>query len=36
VALEREALLITADAHYQRKALHLGAVVSLAGWNDAV
>jgi predicted nucleic acid-binding protein len=35
VALEREALLITADAHYQRKALHLGAVVGLAGWSDA-
>jgi len=33
VALEREALLITADAHYQRKALYLGAVVGLAGWR---
>jgi len=33
VALERDALLITADAHYQRKALHLGAVVGLAGWS---
>jgi len=33
VALEREALLVTADAQYRRKALHLGAVVGLAGWR---
>jgi predicted nucleic acid-binding protein len=34
VALEREAMLVTADAQYERKALHLGAVVGLARWND--
>jgi predicted nucleic acid-binding protein len=34
VALERGALLITADSRYQRKALHLGAIVGLAGWSQ--
>jgi predicted nucleic acid-binding protein len=33
VALERAALLITADDQYRRKALHLGAVVGLARWG---
>jgi len=33
VALERDAVLVTADAQYERKALHLGAVVGLARWN---
>lgn len=33
VALERDALLITADAQYQRKALHFGAIAGLAGWS---
>jgi predicted nucleic acid-binding protein len=35
VALERDVLLITADAHYHRKARHLGAIVGLAGWSDS-
>ncbi|HVT58652.1 MAG TPA: type II toxin-antitoxin system VapC family toxin [Thermoanaerobaculia bacterium] len=34
VALERGALLITADDHYRRKALHLGAVANLAAWSE--
>lgn len=33
VALEREALLVTADDHYRRKAQRLGAVVGLAAWT---
>ena len=33
VALEREALLVTADAHYRRKAQRLGAIVALAAWT---
>jgi predicted nucleic acid-binding protein len=32
VALEREALLVTADGHYRRKAQRLGAVADLAAW----
>jgi predicted nucleic acid-binding protein len=35
VALERDAVLVTADARYQRRARHLGAVVSLAGWSGS-
>jgi predicted nucleic acid-binding protein len=35
VALERGALLVTADAHYQRKARSLGGITSLAGWMAA-
>ncbi len=35
VALERDAVLITADSRYRRKALRMGAVVELAGWSEA-
>jgi predicted nucleic acid-binding protein len=35
VALERAALLITADDQYRRKALHLGAVAGLAQWSES-
>jgi predicted nucleic acid-binding protein len=35
VALERDALLITADSRYHRKALRLGAVMGLAGWSES-
>jgi predicted nucleic acid-binding protein len=35
VALERDALLITADSRYQRKALRLGSIVGLAGWSGS-
>jgi predicted nucleic acid-binding protein len=33
VALERDALLVSADARYVRKARALGAVAALAKWN---
>lgn len=33
VALERGALLVTADAHYRRKALRFGAITDLSGWS---
>jgi predicted nucleic acid-binding protein len=33
VALERDALLISADDHYCRKAEHLGRVVRLDSWT---
>jgi acyl-CoA hydrolase len=35
VALEREALLISADDRYFRKAAHLGAIVALEAWEPA-
>ncbi len=35
VALERDALLITADSRYHRKALRLGSIVGLAGWSES-
>jgi predicted nucleic acid-binding protein len=34
VALEHAGLLVTADAHYFRKARSLGAVVPLPGWES--
>jgi predicted nucleic acid-binding protein len=35
VALECSAVLITADAHYFRKAAHLGSVVDLGAWSES-
>ena len=35
VALERDAVLVTADTHYLRKAHHLGAIVELTRWAEA-
>jgi len=35
VALECEAVLITADAHYFRKAAHLGSIVDLGAWSES-
>jgi len=34
VALERDALLVSADGRYVRKARPLGAVAALAKWNE--
>lgn len=34
VALERDAVLVSADARYVRKARSLGAIATLAGWDE--